>query len=218
MLSQLEVKGSDICTLSPHSPSGFASPPEVLKLSGDVAEVAWSTLETTKCQISIQESENKTVRNVTLPQTTNHHFQLTDLTPNTSYILKVTAGTSMRSLTFTTDKLVIERGPILGISAQEALQVSFEANALVEALLEYWPSENKATTNEVKFSARRYADAVHYSVSVPAIKLVNNYNTEIYLFSHLYVKLSSSIPAIKHRLKMQDSLIFTIADISTFLP
>lgn len=190
MLSQLEVKGSDICKLSPHSPSDFASFPEVLKLSGDVAEVAWSTLETTKCQISVHETGKKVVRTVTLPQTTNHHFQLTDLTPNTSYILKVTAGNSMRSLTFTTDKLAIERGPILGISAQEELQVSFEANALVEALLEYWPSENKATTNEVKFSARRYADAVHYSVSVPAIKLDRSYgyrikllNKEVFLFS-----------------------------------
>lgn len=190
MLSQLEVKVSDFCKLSPHSPSDFASPPEILKLSGDVAEVAWSTLETIECQISLQETENKTVRNVTLPQTTNHHFQLTDLTPNTSYTLKVTAGTSMRSLTLPTDKLAIERGPILGISAQEALQVSFEANALVEALLEYWPSENKAVTNEAKFTARRYSDAVHYLVSVPAIKLDRSYgyrikllNKEAFLFS-----------------------------------
>lgn len=165
MLSEVEVKKTDTICYNPDSPSDFITPPQIIYLSGDVAKLAWSTLEDTLCQYSLQKSdrqENPVL--YTLEANKNHFLRLTDLKPNTNYTLQVYTANTSRTVFFTTEKLSLERGPVLTLTDSNQMQISFESNALVDALLEYWSADNPDKHMFTKFEAKRHSEAVHYSL------------------------------------------------------
>lgn len=177
MLSELEVKKADTICYNPNSPSDFITPPQIIYLSGDVAKLAWSTLEDTLCRYSLQKSEiQKDPILYTLETNKNHLLCLTDLEPNTNYTLEVHTANTSRTVCFKTEKLSFERGPILTLTDSNQIQISFESNALVEALLEYWPAGNQDEIMSSKFETKRHSEAVHYSL------LLNGLNEGVYSY------------------------------------
>lgn len=177
MLSEIEVKATDAICYNPDSPSDFITPPQIIYLSGDVVELAWSTLEDTPCRYSLQESEKQEDPILyTLETNKNHLLHLTDLKPNTNYTLQVFTANTSRTVRFTTEKLIFERGPILTLTDSNQMQISFESNALVEAMLEYWPAGNQDEIMSSKFEAKRHLEAVHYSL------LLNGLNEGVYSY------------------------------------
>lgn len=170
MISEVEILTSKIKSYDPKNPPAIVALPKVVNLSGDCAQLTFSTLNEVCCRYVLLKEGSEPTEIKLDGKSLNHQLVLTDLEPNCTYELKVLARDAMEKITFTTAKLKLLRGPILGALGINRHQVSFECNALGLGLVEYWSLANKNDIYSLPAMAQRCALDTHYQAVFPKLK------------------------------------------------
>ncbi len=170
MISEVEILASKTKRYDSNNPPAIVALPKVVNLSGDCAQLTFSTLNEVCCRYILLKEGSELTEIKTDEKSLNHQLVLTDLEPNCTYELKVLIRDAMEKVAFTTAKLKLLRGPILGALGNNRIQVSFECNAFALGLVEYWPLANKSDIYTLPVIAQKCALDTHYKAVFPQLK------------------------------------------------
>lgn len=164
MLSELKVYSNQSVFYDPNRQSSFAGLPRVLEVNGDSAKISWSTKEEINCQCKLRKKSrpDKDITVINLDKALEHELFLTDLLPQTEYEFLIYANESVKTISFCTEELLIKRGPILGLSDDGHLQISFETNALGFGYVEYCLIEKPDIVYFQESLQKRHSEGCHY--------------------------------------------------------
>ena len=197
MLTELKVWQEEEAATNYQTPSPFLTWPRVINLSADSATIDWTMQEEVFCTCCYTSSPiDKRPEPIVLEPNRKQELNLNNLLPDTDYSLIIQAQDSFYTLSFHTEAIAILRGPILGINTRNNLLISFESNASLNSLLEYWPSNNNQQVFVATPKETRHKEAVHYVSSFNSLEPGEKYCYRLILKSQPSTLTSSTFEFI----------------------
>lgn len=211
MLTELKVWQEEEAVTNSKTPSAFLTWPRVINLSADSATIDWTMQEEVFCTCSYTSSPiNKRQESIVLEPNRKQELVLNNLLPDTDYSLIIQVQDNSYTLSFHTEPLAILRGPILGINDENNLQISFESNASVNSLLEYWPSNNNQQVFVATLKETRHKETVHYVSSFNGLEPGEKYCYRLLLKSQENTLSSSKFEFIAPTSELNAAIRFLV--------